>query len=82
MPSDIGGAASDADAEIGRRLTSTFQGDDMSNSSAQHPTAPAAPQTVADIVAAVAPMENLDQFLIDDLTAEEQDEFYRVLEQA
>ena len=54
----------------------------MSESSAHHPTAPAAPRTVAEIVAGVAPMENLDQFLIDDLTAEEQDEFYKVLEQA
>lgn len=54
----------------------------MSESSAQHPTAPEAPTTVADVVAGVAPMDNLDQFLIDDLTAEEQDEFYKVLEQA
>ena len=54
----------------------------MSNNPVQHPTPSLAPRTVAEIVAGVAPMENLDQFLIDDLTAEEQDEFYKVLEQA
>ena len=50
----------------------------MSNQSAQ----PAAPQTIKEIVAHAAPMENLEQFLIDDLTAEEQAVFYRLLEQA
>ena len=43
---------------------------------------PAAPQTSEEIVADVAPMENLEQFLIDDLTADEQGVFYRLLEQA
>lgn len=46
------------------------------------PTAAGGPRTVAKIVGSVAAMENLDQFLIDDLTAEEQDEFYEVLAQA
>jgi hypothetical protein len=53
----------------------------VSNCSAQHPTAAGEPRTVAEIVACVAAMENLDQFLIDELTVEEQDEFYEVLEQ-
>lgn len=50
----------------------------MSNRSAK----PAAPQTIREIVASVAPMQNLEQFLIDDLTVEEQHVFYGVLEQA
>ena len=59
-----------------------LKGGDMSDGTPQHPTTLATPQTIEAIVAGVAPMENLDQFLIDDLTADEQDEFYRVLEQA
>ena len=53
-------------------------GGGVTNRSAQ----PHAPQTIKAIVASVAPMENLEQFLIDDLTAEQQELFYRLLEQA
>lgn len=74
--------APDVDVEIGRRLSMTIQGGDVSDNSAHHSAASVAPRTIAEIVAGVAPMENLDQFLIDDFTADEQDEFYKVLEQA
>ncbi|MCA1707157.1 MAG: hypothetical protein LC808_29370 [Actinobacteria bacterium] len=38
--------------------------------------------TVAGLIEAVEPMGDLDQFLIDDLTADEEDAFYRVLDEA
>lgn len=38
--------------------------------------------TVARLIEDVEPMGDLSQFLIEDLTAEEEDVFYRVLEEA
>jgi hypothetical protein len=38
-----------------------------------------APSTVAEILQEVEPMDDLGQFAIDDLTADEEDEFFRIL---
>jgi len=46
----------------------------MSDGTPQH--------SIEAVLAAVAPMENLDRFLIEDLTADDEDAFYGVLEQA
>ena len=40
------------------------------------------PTTVADIVDGVEPMGDLGRFAIDDFTPEEEDEFFRILEEA
>lgn len=40
------------------------------------------PTTVAEIVDLVEPMGDLDRFAIDDLTPEEADEYFRILDEA
>ncbi len=54
----------------------------MSDISADQSNKPAEPGTVAQIVDDVEPMGELSQFLIDDLTTEQEDAFYRILEEA
>lgn len=54
----------------------------MSDSTAkQHPVS-SAPATLAELIRDVAPMGDLGRFLIEDMTPEQEDEFYRVLEGA
>lgn len=38
--------------------------------------------TIDDILAGVEPMSDLRRFVIDDLTADEEDEFYSILDNA
>ena len=51
----------------------------MSNSNAED-FGHASPVTIAEIVERVQPMGDLGRFAIDDLTADEEDEFFAILE--
>ena len=52
----------------------------MSDNAADHETGPKTPTTVAEVLQAIEPMGDLRQFAIDDLTPEDEDEFFRILE--
>jgi hypothetical protein len=54
----------------------------VSDSTANQPSTPATPVTIAEIVRDLEPMGDLGRFLIEDMTAEEEDEFFAVLEDA
>jgi len=54
----------------------------MSDTTASHRPAPAQPTTIAEVLEDLEPMGDLSRFAIDDLTAEEEDEFFRILEEA
>jgi len=51
------------------------------NTADKHETPPA-PTTVAEVLRDLKPMGDLRQFVIDDLTSDEEDEFFRILEDA
>lgn len=53
----------------------------MSDTSTHQPEGPKF-GTVARLIEGVEPMGELGQFLIDDLTSEDKDTFYRVLDEA
>jgi hypothetical protein len=50
----------------------------MSDNAANQPSAPSTPGTIAEIVRDLEPMGDLSRFLIEDMTPEEEDEFYAV----
>jgi hypothetical protein len=52
------------------------------NAADKHQTSPLTPITVADVVRDLEPMGDLSQFVIDDLTPDEEDEFFAILEDA
>ena len=52
----------------------------MSDSTASQHLHVAGPTTVAEVVEGLEPMGDLGRFLIDDLTPDEEDEFFRILE--
>ena len=56
----------------------------MSDSTApEHPSTPAQePRTLEDVMRGVQPMGDLSRFAIDDLTVDEEAEFFRILEEA
>ena len=54
----------------------------MSDSTARRSTDHRDNRTIAEIVAETTPMDDLKQFLIEDLTPDEEAAFYRVLEEA
>ncbi len=54
----------------------------MSDSTANQPSTPSTPATIAEIIRDVEPMGDLGRFLIEDMTPEEEDEFFAVLEDA
>lgn len=54
----------------------------MSDTTANPRPAPAQPTTIAEVLEDLEPMGDLSRFAIDDLTAEEEDEFFRILEEA
>jgi len=54
----------------------------MSDSTASQRPATTGPATIAEVLQGVAPMGGLGRFVIDDLTPEEEDEFFRILEDA
>lgn len=54
----------------------------MSDSTANQSPAPTQPATIAEVLQGGQPMGDLSRFMIDDLTPEEEDEFFRILEEA
>lgn len=54
----------------------------MSDNAANRGTGPKAPTTIAEVLQDIEPMGDLRQFVIDDLTPEDEDEFFRILEGA
>lgn len=54
----------------------------MTDNLAKDAPNPGAPTSIARTVARTLPMGDLDQFLIEDLTPDEEDIFFGVLEQA
>jgi hypothetical protein len=53
----------------------------MSDSTAARQSGPG-PITLAEVLQGIEPMGDLRQFVIDDLTPEDEDEFFRVLGEA
>ncbi len=54
----------------------------MSDNSATRETGLNPPTTIAEVLRGVEPMGDLRQFAIDDLTPEDEDEFFGILEDA
>lgn len=54
----------------------------MSDNAATQNTGTGAPSTMADVLQDVEPMGDLGQFAINDLTPEDEDEFFAILEDA
>lgn len=54
----------------------------MSDNATDHETGPKTPTTIAEVLQEIEPMGDLRQFAIDDLTPEDEDEFFRILEDA
>lgn len=54
----------------------------MSDNPANTHPASTGPATVAEVIEVLEPMGSLSRFVIDDLTPEEEDEFFRILEDA
>lgn len=54
----------------------------MSDNAANQPSAPVTPSTIAEILRDVAPMGDLSRLVIDDLSPEEEDSFFDILEDA
>lgn len=54
----------------------------MSDDSANQYAHATAPLTIAGVLAGLEPMGDLSQFVIDDLTSEDEDLFYGILEDA
>ncbi len=54
----------------------------MSDSSATQKPSPSASATIAEIIRDVEPMGDLSRFVIEDLTPEDEDEFFSILETA
>ena len=54
----------------------------MSDNTAARETGPTTATTIADIVRDIEPMGDLRQFAIDDLTPEDEHEFFSILEDA
>jgi hypothetical protein len=51
----------------------------MSDRSAEQPAAPVEPVSIADVLAGLEPMGDLARYTIDDMTPEEEHEFFRIL---
>ena len=54
----------------------------MSDNAATRDDGSKTPTTIADVLRDVEPMGDLRQFAIDDLTPDDEDEFFRILEDA
>lgn len=54
----------------------------MSDTTARRDDADRPHLTIADILRDIEPMGDLSRFAIDDLTADDEDEFFRILEDA
>lgn len=58
------------------------KGEPMSDNTANQRPAPGEPTTIAEVLQGLEPMGDLSRFAIDDLTPEEEEEFFRILEEA
>lgn len=54
----------------------------MSGNTANQRPAPGEPTTIAEVLQGLEPMGDLSRFAIDDLTPEEEEQFFRILEEA
>jgi hypothetical protein len=54
----------------------------MSDNTADQQPASAGPSTIDEVLEGLEPMGDLSRFAIDDLTADEEDEFFEILEDA
>ena len=54
----------------------------MSDNTANQRPAPSEPTMIAEVLQGGQPMGDLRRFVIEDLTPEEEDEFFRILEEA
>ena len=54
----------------------------MSDNTAALHGKPSQPKTLAELLETATPMGDLDQFAIDDLTPEDEDAFFKILEDA
>ena len=54
----------------------------MSDNTANQRPVPGEPTTVAEVLQDLKPMGDLSRFAIEDLTPEEEDEFFKILEDA
>lgn len=54
----------------------------MPDNAANRDPNPKTPTTIAEVLQGVEPMGDLSQFAIDDLTPDDEDEFFRILENA
>lgn len=54
----------------------------MSDNAANRETGPKTPTTLAELLQGIEPMGDLRQFAIDDLTPEDENEFFGILENA
>jgi hypothetical protein len=54
----------------------------VSDSTADHQPAPTGRSTIAEVLRGLEPMGDLSRFEIEDLTPSEEDEFFRILEDA
>ncbi len=54
----------------------------MSDNTASRSTQSSRPTTIAQVLQGLEPMGDLRQFVIDDMTPEEEDAFFRILEDA
>ena len=54
----------------------------MSDNTVNQRTVASEPTTIAEVLEGGQPMGDLSRFIIEDLTPEEEDEFFRILEEA
>ena len=54
----------------------------MTDNVATHDDDSSSPVTIADVLRGVEPIGDLRQFVIDDLTLDDEDEYFRILEGA
>lgn len=54
----------------------------MSGNTAKQQPAPSGPSTIAEVLRDLEPMGELSRFAIEDLTPDEEDEFFGILEDA
>lgn len=54
----------------------------MSDNAANQPSVPMMPSTIAEILRGAAPMGDLSRLIVDDLSPEEEDSFFDILENA
>ena len=69
-------------ARVALLPTHPAKGEVVSDNTANQRPAPSEPTTIAEVLQGGQPMGDLRRFVIEDLTPEEEDEFFRILEEA